>query len=131
MTDRVALTNMRFDGKHGVLEHEQITAQPFEVDVELVLDLRPAGRSDDLSLTVDYRDVFRICRDAVEGPSFRLIEALAETIAARILAEFAPAGVSEVVVRVRKPKVALPGRLDAASVEIRRRTDEPGRPAPR
>ena len=130
MTDRVALTNMRFEGKHGVLEEEQNTPQPFEVDAELFLDLRPAGRSDDISLTVDYRDVFRICLEAVEGPSFRLIEALAETIAARILAEFAPAGVSEVVVRVRKPKVALPGQLDAALVEIRRRADEPGRPGP-
>jgi dihydroneopterin aldolase len=101
------------------------------VDAELILDLRPAGRSDDLALTVDYRDVFRICREVVEGPSFRLIEALAETIAARILAEFAPAGVSEVVVRVRKPRVALPGQLDAAFVEIRRLADSPGRPTAR
>jgi dihydroneopterin aldolase len=121
MTDRVALTNMRFEGKHGVLEEEQAKAQPFEVDAELILDLRPAGLSDDISRTADYRAVFRICREVVEGPSFRLIEAVAETIAARILAEFEAAGVSEVVIRVRKPKVALPGRLDAAFVEIRRR----------
>ena len=125
MTDRLVLSNMRFEGKHGLLEEEQVTAQPFEVDTELVLDLRPAGRSDDISRTVDYRDVFRICQDAVEGPSFRLIEALAETIAGRLLAEFATVGLSEVVVRVRKPKVALPGRLDAAMVEIRRRANEP------
>ena len=131
MSDRIALTNMRFEGKHGVLEEERTTAQPFEVDAELILDLRPAGRSDDLSLTVDYRDVFRICREVVEGPSLRLIEAVAETIAARILAEFAAAGVSEVVVRVRKPRVALPGRLDAAMVEIRRLADSGGRPDPR
>ena len=129
MTDRIVLVNMRFEGKHGVLEEEQTTAQPFEVDAELILDLRPAGRSDDLSLTVDYRDVFRICRQVVEGPSFRLIETVAETIATRILAEFAAAGVSEVVVRVRKPRVALPGQLDAALVEIRRFADPPGRPA--
>lgn len=126
MTDRVALTNMRFDGRHGVLEEERATAQPFEVDAELFLDVRPAGLSDDLSRTVDYRDVFRICREVVEGPSLRLIEAIAETIAARILAEFEVAGVSEVVVRVRKPQVALPGQLDAALVEIRRRAAPPG-----
>lgn len=131
MTDRVALVNMRFEGRHGVLEEEQTTVQPFEVDAELLLDLRPAGLSDDLSLTVDYRDVFRICREVVEGSSFRLIEAVAETIATRLLAEFAPAGVSEVVVRVRKPKVALPGRLDAAQVEIRRLVDSPGQPEAR
>ena len=121
MTDRVALLNMRFEGKHGVLEFEQTTAQPFEVDAELYLDLAPAGRADDIELTIDYREVFRICREVIEGPSFRLIEAVAETIAARLLSEFEAASVSEVVIRVRKPRVALPGPLDAALVEIRRR----------
>ena len=121
MTDRVVLLNMRFEGKHGVLEFEQATAQPFEVDAELYLDLAPAGRADDIELTIDYREVFRICREVVEGPSLRLIEAVAETIAARLLSDFEAASVSEVVIRVRKPRVALPGSLDAAMVEIRRR----------
>ena len=121
MTDHVALLNMRFEGRHGVLAFEQTTAQPFEVDAELYLDLGPAGRSDDIELTIDYREVFRICREVVEGPGFRLIEAVAETIAGRILAEFEAVRLSEVVVRVRKSRVALPGSLDAAMVEIRRR----------
>jgi dihydroneopterin aldolase len=121
MTDHVALLNMRFEGKHGVLEFEQTTAQPFEVDAELYLDLGPAGRSDDIELTIDYREVFRICREVVEGPSFRLIEAVAETIAGRILTELRAVAISEVVIRVRKPRVALPGSIDAAMVEIRRR----------
>jgi len=120
MTDRIALQNMRFQGRHGVLDEERDWVQPFEVDVELGLGLRPAGRSDDLSKTIDYRVVFAICRDVIEGPSCRLIEALAERIAAAILSEFDASAISEVVVRVRKPKVALPGDLDAASVEIRR-----------
>jgi dihydroneopterin aldolase len=120
MTDRISLTNMRFEGRHGVLEEERAAVQPFEVDVELHLDLRPSGLSDDLSLTVDYRDVFEICREIVEGPSCRLIETLADRIAARLLSTFGPAGMSEVVVRVRKPAVKLPGQLDAAAVEIRR-----------
>ena len=121
MTDRIALLNMRFEGRHGVDEEERARPQPFEVDVELYLDLRPAGLADDLARTVDYRDVFSICRDVVEGPSIQLLEAIAESIATRVLADFGSAPVSEVVVRVRKPNVALPGELDGASVEIRRR----------
>lgn len=121
MTDHIALVNMHFEGRHGVTDEERSAAQPFEVDVELFLDLRPAGLVDDLSRTVDYREVFSICRDVVEGPSIQLIEAVAETIAARILAAFDSAAISEVVVRVRKPKVPLPGELDGAAVEIRRR----------
>ena len=43
MTDRIALVNMRFQGRHGVLPEEQAVPQPFEVDAELFLDLRAAG----------------------------------------------------------------------------------------
>jgi len=121
VTDRIALNNMTFQGRHGVLEEERALPQPFEVDVELVLDLAPAGVSDDLRDTVDYREVFAIVRDTIDGPSRQLIEALAETVAARLLTGFAGSGVAEVVVRVRKPNVVLPGYLDAASVEITRR----------
>ncbi len=128
MTDRIALMNMRFEGRHGVLEEERLQAQSFEVDVELSLDLAPAGVSDDLRRTVDYREVFEIVRETIEGPSRQLIESLAETIAARLLANFATVGVAEVLVRVRKPDVNLPGALDAASVEIRRRAE--GQPQP-
>lgn len=120
MTDRLTLLNMRFEGKHGVPEEERAAPQPFEVDAEMYLDLRPAGLTDDLEQTVDYRTAFDICRDVIEGPSCQLIETLAETIAGRLLGAFGMAGVSEVVVRVRKPNVLLSGPLDAASVEIRR-----------
>jgi len=121
MTDRVMLSNMRFDGRHGVLPIEQENGQPFEVDVELMLDLRPAGLSDDVERTADYRIAFEICRSVIAGPSRRLIEALAEEIATRLLAEYASVGIEEAVVRVRKPAVALPGDLDWSGVEIRRR----------
>jgi dihydroneopterin aldolase len=121
VTDRIVLTGMRFQGRHGVEEEERARPQPFDVDVEIDLDLRAAGRADDLGLTVDYRDVFEICRSVVEGPSRRLIEALAEAIAERVLERSIVAGVTEVVVRVRKPQAPLPGPLDHAAVEITRR----------
>lgn len=125
MSDRIQLINMRFEGRHGVLAEERETAQPFEVDVELSLDLAPAGAADDLSRTVDYREVFSVCREVIEGPSAQLIESLAERIAARLLAASWAAKVTEVVVRVRKPRVKLPGALDGAAVEITRRPSGP------
>ena len=121
MSDRIALTNMIFQGRHGLTDEERAEPQPFELDVELVLDLGPAGRTDDLQRTVDYREVFEICRAVVEGSSRKLIESLAETIASRLL-DLEPAP-SEVTVRVRKPAVPLPGLLDNAAVEVVRRRD--------
>jgi len=122
VTDRIVLTNMQFEGTHGVLEEEHQAPQPFEVDVELHLDLAPAGQTDDLARTADYRQAFEICRDTIEGPTCQLIETLAEQIAARLLAVYQPVAVTEVVVRIRKPAVMLPGELDWAAVEIARRS---------
>ena len=123
MTDRIVLTNMIFEGRHGVGEAERANAQPFEVDVEIHLDARPAGLTDDLSRTVDYREVFEICRAVVEGPSRQLIETLAESIATAVLERSAAAGATEVVVRIRKPEAPLPGRLDHAAIEDTRRRE--------
>ena len=121
MSDRIVLANMQFQGRHGYHEHELLQPQPFEVDVELVLNLQPAGTDDDLEQTIDYGRVYAIVRQVVESTSFRLLEAIAEAISHEILSEFE---VIEVGVRVRKPAVQLGGPLDHAAVEIwRRRPD--------
>lgn len=117
MSDRIELRNMVFMGRHGVLEREQREDQPFEVDVELALNLQPAGLDDDLTRTIDYADVFDHVRQIVESTSYRLIEALAEAIAHELLLRFPAAAVT---VRVRKPRVPIDGRLDWAGVEITR-----------
>jgi dihydroneopterin aldolase len=113
--DRIVLRNMRLRGKHGVYPYEQYAEQPFEVDVELLLNLQPAGIEDDLERSVDYAGVYAICRQVVESTSFRLLEAIAEAIAHEVLAAYR---VDEVGVRVRKPEVDLGGPLDWAGVEI-------------
>ena len=118
MSDRIVLQNMLFQGRHGYYEHEQVQAQPFEVDVELLLNLQPAGVDDDLEQTVDYALVYNVVRQIVESTTFRLLEALAEAIAHEILTDFP---VLEVGIRVRKPEVDLGGPLDHAGVEIWRR----------
>jgi dihydroneopterin aldolase len=106
---------MQFQGRHGVYDWEQLNPQPFEVDVELVVNLQPAGVDDDLDKTVDYGKVYEAVRQIVESTSYRLLEALAEAISHELLVDF---DVSEVGVRVRKPQVQLSGPLDYAGVEI-------------
>jgi len=117
--DRVLLTGMRFAGRHGVSSEERRHAQPIDVDVILDVDLGPAGRADDLGLTVDYARVHALVRDVVEARSFRLVEAIAEAIAAEILA--GEPQVRGLVIRVRKPEVQLGRPIQAAGVEIHRR----------
>lgn len=115
--DRILLEGMIFFGRHGTLPAEQELGQRFVVDVELRCDLRPAGTADDLTLGIDYSEVYRTARAIVEGPPLKLTEAVAERIAARVLAE-QPA-VESVRVRVTKPNVRLDDTVLAGStVEI-------------
>jgi len=118
VSDRIILAGLAFLARHGVHEHEKTTAQRFEVDVELELELGPAGDTDDLATTVDYGDVVRLVREVLDGPPVDLIETLAERVAARLLERFV--AVDAVLVRVRKPDVRLAAPLAYAGVEIRR-----------
>lgn len=116
MSDRIVLAGMQFFGRHGVYTHETESGQMFTVDVEMKLDLRPAGVDDDLTHTVDYSAVFASIRAIVEGPPLRLIEAVAEGIAARILTQFKP--VQQVTVRVHKQRAPIPGTFADVYVEV-------------
>lgn len=118
--DRILLEGMVFHGRHGVLAAERELGQPFVVDVEMRLDLRPAGLSDDLSKTVDYGEVHRLARQVVEGEPAGLTETVAERIANATLEEHPL--VEAVRVKVQKPNVRLGDTvLDGSAVEIVRR----------
>ena len=118
--DRILLEGMVFHGRHGTLPPERELGQPFVVDVELRLDLQPAGLSDDLTRTVDYGEVHQRAKEIVEGPPVNLTETVAERIAAVVLENYPV--VEAVRVKVAKPHVRLGDTVLAASaVEILRR----------
>jgi dihydroneopterin aldolase len=117
--DRILLEGMVFHGRHGTLPSERELGQPFVVDVELRLNLRPAGLSDKLEETVDYGEVHRQSKEIVEGTPVNLTETVAERIAAAIL-DGHPL-VEAVRVKVAKPHVRLGDTVLAGSaVEILR-----------
>jgi dihydroneopterin aldolase len=123
--DRIRLSGLRVFARAGVLAHEQALGQVLVVDVELGLDLAPAGTMDDLRLTVDYGRFAGAVAELVRSGRRRLIEAVAEDVARLALGD---PRVNDVRVRVAKPHAPLP--VDAeVSVEIERRRDD--REAPR
>jgi 7,8-dihydroneopterin aldolase/epimerase/oxygenase len=120
--DRILLEGMVFHGRHGTLPAERELGQPFIVDVELRLSLRPAGLSDDLAQTVDYGAVHRRAREIVEGEPLNLTEAVAERIATTIMEDHP--SVEAVRVKVAKPHVRLDDTiLRDSAVEILRHRD--------
>jgi dihydroneopterin aldolase len=90
--DRIELRGLRALGTHGVLPEERERAQPFEVDIDLEVDLRRAGRSDDLADTIDYGAVAHAVAAAVGGPRLDLLESLAERIAGAVVRAAGSAG---------------------------------------
>ena len=115
--DKIRLRGITVYGCHGVSAAEREVGRPFEVDVELVLDLSAAGETDDLGTTVDYAAVCEVVRRVNEEGPYRLLEAFASRIAKEIL-EASPA--EEVTVRVRKPHPPVGSLVGAAEVEITR-----------
>jgi dihydroneopterin aldolase len=116
-SDRIRLHNITVYGLHGVTEAERAIGRPFEVDVELGLDLTAPGETDDLGTTVDYGAVCQVVHRVNDAGPYLLLEAFASRIAKDILDGFA---VNEVTVRVRKPHPPVGMVVEAAEVEITR-----------
>jgi dihydroneopterin aldolase len=123
--DAIEIRGLQVSGTHGVLPEERSLPQPFEVDLDLELDLRPAGLSDDLADTVDYGAVADSVAAVVGGEHADLLEHLAERIARAVVAS-AGAGrpVKSVTVAVRKLRPPVKMSIASAGVRIQRRSDE-------
>lgn len=117
MSDRILIQGIQFHGSHGVHEEERKLGQRFVVDVELRLNLREAGRRDDLAASVDYGKVHAVVMEIGTREQFRLLEALAERIASTLLERFP---VQQVTVRATKPSPPISGILAGVSVEVTR-----------
>ena len=118
--DRIRLSGVRGRGFHGVFEHERREGQEFVVDVELAVDLAPAGHSDDLADTVDYGAIGAAVLARIEGEAFDLVERLAQVIAEDALAHVS---VDEVTVTVHKPQAPVGVPFDDVTVRVTRCRD--------
>jgi dihydroneopterin aldolase len=112
-------------GRHGVLPEERERLQPFEVDLDLELDLRPSGRSDALADTLDYGRVAETVAGIVSSTQSQLLEHLAEQLARALLDPAGGVAAEAVSVSVRKLRPPVPFDLASAGVRIHRRRGDP------
>jgi dihydroneopterin aldolase len=117
-SDVIELRGLRLAGVVGVLPHEQAQAQPLEVDLDLHLDLGPAGRTDSLGDTADYAAMCELAERVVTSTSYALLEALAAHLATAVLE--ADGRIDEITVSVRKLRPPVAQQLTTSGVRITR-----------
>src|SRR5690606_11015777 len=96
--DKMMLKGMGFFGYHGVFPEENKLGQQFFVDLELSFDMSKAATTDELEYALDYSALYQFVKQIVEGPPLKLIEALTDRVASRVLEHYTM--VNEVCVKV-------------------------------
>ena len=119
----IEIRGLRVDAVHGVLEEERRAPQPFEVDLDLFLDVAAASADDDLAGTVDYARAVDAAVAVLSGPPRRLLESLAGAIADAVLADDR---VVMATVAVRKLRPPVPHVVGSAGVRVHRPRPAPG-----
>jgi dihydroneopterin aldolase len=116
VSDSIELRGLRVVGSVGVLPAERAQSQPLEIDLDLAIDLAPAGASDDLGDTVDYGAVCDAVVEAVQASHVDLLERLATRIVERVLD--VDRSITTVGVAVRKLRPPVPHDLATAGVHV-------------
>jgi dihydroneopterin aldolase len=112
----ILISGLRELGIHGVLPEEQTRPQPFEVDVEMEVDLTKAGTSDDLEDTVDYAAVSEAISRVVKSERYHLLERLATRIGEVCRTDDRVRGVTVTVRKLHPPVRAM---LDHVAVRVK------------
>ena len=116
--DRVRILDLEVFANHGVFPEENALGQKFVISAVLYTDTRPAGQTDDLTLSVHYGEVSQRIREFVEGNTWKLLETVAEKLAFELLVSFPR--VRKIRLEIRKPWAPVRLPLKTVAVEIER-----------
>lgn len=118
--DKLILKNIKLKGKHGCFAHELKYPCEFLVSMKIHFDSRKSAKTDALEDTIDYPAAIEAAEGVIAGESVRLIEKLADKIAAEIFFKFSIAKKIEVKVVKRN----LENVLDEISIKIKRKRED-------
>ena len=116
--DKIKIKDLELYCHHGVFEEEKQLGQRFVVSLEMELDTRMAGKSDDLDKSIHYGDVCHFVKAFMEESTYRLIEAVAEHLAEALLLKWTE--IKKLSLKIKKPWAPIGLPLDTVAVEIKR-----------
>lgn len=113
MKSYIMLENVTFYAHHGVFEQETQVGNIFILNLKIEVDLEESSRTDMLSDTVSYADVYQMVKEEMMLPS-KLLEHVAGRIIRRLRREYPVLGQIELKISKRNPPVS--GQVELASV---------------
>lgn len=114
-TDCVFVRGLEFEGNHGYTAAERRGTRRFRVDLTIEVPLAAAAASDKIGDTVDYWKISDIVISLGTKSTYKLIEALAGSIARKIQELYPHAGV---IIQLEKLAPPCPGVPAACGVRL-------------
>lgn len=120
MESYIYISNVRFHAFHGVTEMERTVGSDFVVDMRMAVPLERCMKTDDLTDTVSYADVYKIVKTEMMTAS-KLIENVAWRIGEAVCDAYPQ--ITAVDVKVMKENPPMGALCDGAGVEIHLQND--------
>ena len=117
--DKIHIKGLEIIGFHGAIPEEKVLGQKFILSFELDVDLRQAGKNDDLTKTVHYGELAQKVEEEFTKTSYDLIEKAAEEICEFVLLNYPL--VKKVKLLLKKPWAPTRKHVEYVAVEIERK----------
>ena len=111
----ISLNALRFHAYHGVLPQEKVVGNDYLVDLVIGYNVAAAVENDDISMAINYADVWQTVREVMLTPC-QLIETVAANICKHLEKQFPQMTSLEVTVTKLNPPVG--GECQGASVKL-------------
>ena len=116
--DEIRIEGLEVYAHHGVYPEETKNGQYFYVNAILYINMRRAGREDNLERTINYGTVCHFITDWMQENTCLLLEAVAERLSQALLLEYGPLAALELEIQNPHAPISLP--FGNVSVKVRR-----------
>lgn len=116
--DEIHIENLEFYARHGVFPEETKLGQKFIISLVMYIDIRAAGKKDELELSIDYGEVSHFVTEYMQTNTFKLIEGAAENLVRELLNRYPL--LKGVDLELKKPWAPVGLPMEYVSVKISR-----------
>jgi len=116
--DKIKIKNLEVYAYHGVFPEENEKGQKFIISATLFCDIKEAGKTDNLTKTINYGEVSKMMHDFICKNMFQLIETVVERLAEKMLLTIPK--LQKVKLQLQKPEAPIGLPFETVTVEIER-----------